>query len=235
VPLIASAGFSPSNLYSTPLNSGQPVAPQANNYYFGSYAAPSQNGQGATPYGDTFISAAGGGAQVAQTCGDLAGPMTDLPVDQLRQILHPANDQQAELDRLKAVSSEVNVVAAECLTYPSASQVHRLEAAAKQSEAIIRAAQILRPPVEKPYPSLTDDRKLSLNDADPHPQNVSLPQAQVQSSENRTNLKVGARVKLRSGGPLMAVLSVNGTDVTRVWFDAAGRAETGTFPAASLM
>jgi hypothetical protein len=98
------------------------------------------------------------------------------------------------------------------MTNPSASQVDRLEAAAKQSEAIIRAAQILRPPLEKPYPSLTDDRKLSLNDTDPQPQNVSLPHAQDQGNENRTNLKVGARVKLRSGGPLMAVLSVSGTD-----------------------
>jgi uncharacterized protein YodC (DUF2158 family) len=91
------------------------------------------------------------------------------------------------------------------------------------------------PPLEKLYPSLSDDQKLSLTDAAPQPQNVSLLHAQDQSSENRTNLKVGARVKLRSGGPLMAVLSVRGTDVTCVWFDAVGHAETGTFPAASLM
>jgi uncharacterized protein YodC (DUF2158 family) len=67
------------------------------------------------------------------------------------------------------------------------------------------------------------------------PQNVSLPRAQDQRNENRTNLKAGARVRLRSGGPLMAVLSVSGTDVTCVWFNAARQAETGTFPAASLM
>ena len=46
VPLIASARFPPSNLYSTPLNSRQAAAQQANNYYFGSNAAPSQNGLG---------------------------------------------------------------------------------------------------------------------------------------------------------------------------------------------
>jgi uncharacterized protein YodC (DUF2158 family) len=67
------------------------------------------------------------------------------------------------------------------------------------------------------------------------PQNVSLPRAQDQRNENRTNLKAGARVRLRSGGPMMAVLSVSGTDVTCAWFDAFGRAETGAFPAASLM
>jgi uncharacterized protein YodC (DUF2158 family) len=109
-----------------------------------------------------------------------------------------------------------------------------VKAVAKQSETIARAAQILRPPLEKAYSSLSDYQKLSLNDVDPQPQNVSLPHAQDQSNENRTNLKVGERVKLRSGGPLMAVLSVSGTDVTCVWFNAVGQAEIGTFPAASL-
>jgi uncharacterized protein YodC (DUF2158 family) len=162
--------------------------------------------------------------------------MTDIPVDQLRQILHPTNDQQAELDRLKATSSEAkNVVAAACLTNPFGFPVDRVKPVAKQSETIARAAQILRPPLEKPYSSLSDYQKLSLNDVDPQPQNVSLPHAQDQSNENRTNLKVGARVRLRSGGPLMAVLSVSGIDVTCVWFNAVGQAETGTFPAASLM
>jgi uncharacterized protein YodC (DUF2158 family) len=112
VPLSAGARFSPSNLYSTSLNSRQPAAPQANN------------------------SVAGGGTPVAQT----------------RQ-----------------------------------------------------------------------------------PQNVSLLHAQDQSNQNRTNLEVGARVRLRSGGPMMAVLSVSGTEVTCVWFNAVGQAETGTFPAAGLM
>jgi uncharacterized protein YodC (DUF2158 family) len=232
VPLSAGAS-SPSNLFSTPLNSSQPAAPQPN---IGSNAAPSQNGQGGTANGATFTSVAGGGTQVAQTCFDLAGPMTDVLLDQLRQILHLTNDQQAELDRLKAASSKLkNVVAVACLTNPSASPVDRLEATAKQSEPIIRVAQILRPPLETLYPSRSDDQKPSLKNGDPQPQNVSLPRAQDQRNENRTNLQVGARVRLRSGGPLMAVLSVSGTDVTCVWFDVFRRAETGTFPAASLM
>ena len=231
VPLSTGASFS--SFFSTPLNSSQPAARQGN---IGSNAAPSQSGQGGTPNQGTVISAAGGGMQVAQACDDLAGAMSDVLLDQLRQILHLTNDQQAELDRLKAASSEVkNVVAATCLTNPSASPVDRREAGAKQSEAIIRVAQFLRPPLETLYPSPTDDQKRSLKNADPQPQSGSLLRAQDQRNENRTNLKVGARVRLRSGGPLMAVLSVTGTDVTCVWFDAFHRAETGTFPEASLM
>jgi uncharacterized protein YodC (DUF2158 family) len=233
VPLSTGVSFSFSNLYSTPFNSSQPTAAQAN---IGSNAAPSQNGQGGTANGATFTSVAGGSTQVAQICGDLAGAMTDVLLDQSRQILHLTNDQQAEFDRLKASSSKVkNVVEAACLTNPSASPVDRLEAAAKHSEAIIRVAQILRSPLETLYPSRTDDQKLSLKNADPQPQNVSLPRAQDQRNENRNNLQVGARVRLRSGGPLMSVLSVSGTDVTCVWFDVFRRAETRTFPAASLM
>jgi hypothetical protein len=207
VPLFAGSRFTPSNLYSTPLNSRQPPAPQANNYYFGSYVAPSQSGQDGTAYGGAYVSVVGGtSTKVAETCDDLADPMTDIPVDQLRKLVHPTKDQQAELDQLKAASSEAkNVVAAACLTNPSASPVARLEAAAKQSEAITRAAQILRPPLEKFYASLSDDQKASLNDADPQPQNVSLLHTQDRSNENRTNLKVGARVKLRSGGPLSVI------------------------------
>jgi uncharacterized protein YodC (DUF2158 family) len=147
LPLFAGARFSP-----TPLNSGQPAAPQGNSYYFGSYAAPSQSDWGGTAYGGTFTVTEDG-----------------------------------------------------------------------------------TPPLEKLYPLLSDEQKLSQNNAAPQPQNVSLLHAQDESNENRTNLKVGARVKLRSGGPLIAVLSVSCTDVTCVWFDAAGYAETGAFPAASLM
>ena len=100
-------------------------------------------------------------------------------------------------------------------------------------EAIARAAQILRPPFEKFYASLSNDQKASLNDADPQPQTSQ--RSQDQTSENRTNFKVGTRVKLRAGGPMMAVVSVRNSEVTCVWFNYGGQAESGTFPVASLM
>jgi uncharacterized protein YodC (DUF2158 family) len=240
VPLSASSpnALFPSSVYSgsqaPPANSRQQSAPQTNNYYYyGSYSAPSQSGQGGTAYGGTYVSVGAASTKVAQTCAD-AGPMSDVPVDQLRQIVHATNDQETELDRLKAASLEAKkVIQAACLTGPSATPVDRLEAAEKQSEAITRAAQILRPPFEKFYASLSNDQKASLNDANPRPQ--TLQRSQDQTSENRTNFKVGTRVKLRSGGPMMAVVSVRNSEVTCVWFNYGGQAESGTFPAESLM
>ena len=82
--------------------------------------------------------------------------------------------------------------------------------------------------------SLSDDQKARLNSS-ASPQSVSSQQAQRQSSDNGTDLKVGTRVRLRGGSPLMVVTSTHGSDVTCVWFNYVGSAESGTFPAASLM
>jgi uncharacterized protein YodC (DUF2158 family) len=73
-----------------------------------------------------------------------------------------------------------------------------------------------------------------LNTTGALPQNSS-SQAEDQRDDRGTDLKVGTRVKLRAGGPLMAVESINGSEVTCVWFDDDGQAESGVFSAASLM
>ena len=82
--------------------------------------------------------------------------------------------------------------------------------------------------------SLSDDQKARLNSS-ASPQSVSSQQAQRQSSDNGTDLKVGTRVRLRGGSPLMVVTSTHGSDVTCVWFNSVGQAESATFPAVSLM
>jgi uncharacterized protein YodC (DUF2158 family) len=67
------------------------------------------------------------------------------------------------------------------------------------------------------------------------PQQNSSSQAEDQRDDRGPDLKIGTRGKLRAGGPLMAVESINGSEVTCVWFDDAGEAESGVFSAASLM
>jgi hypothetical protein len=81
-------------------------------------------------------------------------------------------------------SSASSSVEAACLTSPSASPVERLDAAEKQSQALARAAQILRPPLEKFYAFLSNDQKATLNDANPQPQNGSPQQVQNLSNDN---------------------------------------------------
>ena len=80
--------------------------------------------------------------------------------------------------------------------------------------------------------SLNDDQKARLNNS-ASPQ--SSQQAQRQSSDTGIDLEVGTRVRLRAGSPMMVVTSTHGSEVTCVWFNSFGQAESGTFPAASLM
>jgi uncharacterized protein YodC (DUF2158 family) len=83
--------------------------------------------------------------------------------------------------------------------------------------------------------ALNDDQKARLNSSVTPQRDGTSQHAQLLSNDTGTDLKVGTRVRLRSGGPMMAVTSTHGSDVTCVWFNFAGQAESGTFPAASLM
>jgi uncharacterized protein YodC (DUF2158 family) len=47
-------------------------------------------------------------------------------------------------------------------------------------------------------------------------------------------LKQGDRVRLRSGGPLMTVHSINGDNIDCQWFTPAGELKSATFPLAML-
>jgi uncharacterized protein YodC (DUF2158 family) len=228
VPLFAGARFSPSKPYSTPLNSGQPVAPQGTGYYFGSYAAPSQSDQGGTTYAGTFATVAGPLEKLYPLRRDDRKLSLNDAASQPQNVSLPdAQDQSNENRNNLKVGARVKLRSGSPLM--AVLSVSGTDVTCVWFDAVGQAETGTFPAAS--LASLGDDQKRPLNNAAPQPQNVSLPHAQDQSDENQTNLKVGARVRLRSGGPLMAVLSVSGTDVTCVWFDAAGHAATGTFPA----
>lgn len=48
-------------------------------------------------------------------------------------------------------------------------------------------------------------------------------------------LKPGDRVRLRSGGPLMTVHSINGDNIDCQWFTPQGELHSATFPLYMLM
>ncbi len=140
---------------------------------------------GGGAYGGGY--AGGTNTHMAQNC--LAAPVTDVPIDQIRQTVHPTREQQAALDGLIAASSQANdIVEAACPTEPTLSPVGRLDAAEKQYEAVVRAAQILRSPVEKFYASLSDEQKATLNTTGESPQNSS-SQAEDQRDDRGTEQK----------------------------------------------
>jgi hypothetical protein len=88
--------------------------------------------------------------QAAQSCGGLAPGVTNLPIEEIRQTVHPTADQEAALDDLSAASSKAHdIIKSSCPTAPPLAPVGRLGAAEQRLEAMIRAIQIVRSPLEE--------------------------------------------------------------------------------------
>ena len=99
-------------------------------------------------------------AAAQQSCGGLAPGVTTLPIDRIRQSIHPTADQEAALDELSSASSKANdIVGASCPKDIPLVPVGRLDAAEQRLDAMMQAAQIMRGPLEKFYDSLSDDQR----------------------------------------------------------------------------
>lgn len=86
--------------------------------------------------------------------------MTDLPVDRIERAVHPAGDQIAALDALKAASSKAaDVLKTSCPTEVPLTPVGRLDALKKRLNSMVQAVQIVRGPLRTFYDSLTDEQK----------------------------------------------------------------------------
>lgn len=102
--------------------------------------------------------------QAVQSCRGLAPGVTNLPIEEIRQTVHPTADQEAALDDLRATSSKANdIIKSSCPTAPPLTPVGRLSAAEQRLEAMIRAAQIVRSPLERLYDSLGDEQRRQFN------------------------------------------------------------------------
>jgi LTXXQ motif family protein len=99
-----------------------------------------------------------------QSCTGLAPGVTNLPIDQIRQTVHPTADQQAALDDLNAASSKASdVIQASCPTSVPLTPVGRLDAAEQRLQATVKAIQVIRSPLEHFYNSLSDEQKQQFN------------------------------------------------------------------------
>jgi LTXXQ motif family protein len=99
-------------------------------------------------------------AEAAQSCGDLAPGVGGLPIAQIRQAIRPTADQLAALDELNAASMKANdAIKQSCPTAIPLTPIARLDTAEKRLQAMVDAIQIVRPPLEKFYDSLTPEQK----------------------------------------------------------------------------
>ena len=96
----------------------------------------------------------------APTCGGLAPGVVSLPIDQIERAIRLTDAQTAILNDLKAASTQAdNILRASCPTEISLTPVARLDAVAKQIQAMSEAVQILRAPLTMLYNSLNDEQK----------------------------------------------------------------------------
>jgi len=101
---------------------------------------------------------------VLESCTGLAPGVTNLPIDQIRQTVHPTADQEAALDDLRAGSSQASdVIRSSCPASAPLTPVGRLDAAQQRLDATIKAIQIVRSPLEKFYQALSDEQKRQFN------------------------------------------------------------------------
>ena len=99
-------------------------------------------------------------AAAVQSCSGLAPGVTDLPVQQIRQTIHPTAQQVAALDDLSAALSKADqIVETSCPEQAPLTPVGRLEAAEQRVDAMIQAIEIVRSPLERFDKSLNDEQR----------------------------------------------------------------------------
>jgi LTXXQ motif family protein len=103
-------------------------------------------------------------AAAVESCTGLAPGVTNLPIDQIRQTVHPTTDQEAALDDLSAASSRASdVIRSSCPSSVPLTPIGRLDAAEQRLDATIKAMQIIRLPLERFYQALSDEQRQRFN------------------------------------------------------------------------
>jgi hypothetical protein len=99
-----------------------------------------------------------------ESCTGLAPGVTNLPIDQIRQTVHPTADQEAALDDLSAASSQASdIIKSSCPSSVPLTPIGRLDAAEQRLDATIKAIQVVRSPLERFYQSLSDEQRQRFN------------------------------------------------------------------------
>jgi LTXXQ motif family protein len=102
-----------------------------------------------------------------ESCTGLMPAVTNLPIDQIQQIVHPTTDQKAALDNLSAAASQArDIIKSSCPASVPLTPVARLGAAAQRLDATLKAIQIVRSPLEKFYETLGDEQRERFNAMD---------------------------------------------------------------------
>jgi ABC-type transporter MlaC component len=99
-----------------------------------------------------------------ESCIVLKPGLTNLPIDQIRQTVHPTADQEAALDNLSAASAQASeIIKSSCPASIPLTPIGRMDAAEQRLDATIKAIQMLLSPLEKFYEALSDEQRERFN------------------------------------------------------------------------
>jgi hypothetical protein len=105
--------------------------------------------------------------QALGNCAGLIPEPANLPIEQIRQTIHPEPDQEAALDYLRASSSRASgIIKSVCLGSAPLTPISRLDAAEQRVDATIKALGIVRGGLANFYDSLSDEQKRRFNAMD---------------------------------------------------------------------
>ncbi|UWU74601.1 Spy/CpxP family protein refolding chaperone [Bradyrhizobium huanghuaihaiense] len=97
-------------------------------------------------------------------CGDPKSGLTQLPIQRIEAVLHPAGKQKEALDRLsEATAKGVEGLQAACPNDVPQTPVGRLEAMQRRLEAMLTAAKLVEPALDEFYATLSSEQKARFN------------------------------------------------------------------------
>lgn len=101
---------------------------------------------------------------LAQMCGDDSREIAGLPIDAIQKDLQPDDTQRAALDDLANASVKAaQDIKAACPTDVALTAPRRIALMQQRIEAMVAAVNLVQPPLEKFYGSLTDEQKARFN------------------------------------------------------------------------
>src|SRR5206468_968745 len=100
----------------------------------------------------------------AESGGEPKSSLTQLPIERIEAVVHPAGKQKQALDRLSGATSEaVKGLQAACPDDLPLTPVGRLEAMEKRLEAMLQAARHVQPALDEFYATLSSEQKARFN------------------------------------------------------------------------
>ena len=100
----------------------------------------------------------------AQSCKEPKPGLSNLPIEKIEDVVNPSDAQEADLNKLQEATDEaVSILQAACPEDTPLTPPGRLEAMEKRLQAMIDAANTVKPALDSFYASLTSEQKARFN------------------------------------------------------------------------